>query len=368
MVVVDSWDALVEHYVGGARSSTDRLPDRQEIERLMLGLLGTGGVHLVLVVERDEPSQLDYLVDGVVACALTSSENRLERWTHLKKMRGVRVEHPWYPYTLEGGRFLCISPMPTDFQSRLRLPEPEPDHRTGWLWPGSSDFATHFGRLQNGRMTSIEVDADVPVEAVRLFISPIQSQVLTRGGRLLVILPPSLSALDVWNAFRTVSSPEQFAANVRIFSPSGSGPDGESAELIDKVLVSGPSSEGPPMGTRMPEAARFLREGSGSGVPNLGSVWLNGFRAVSTEGSAPYSPDSFPALVQRSLSGSTTHLLMIGGPTDPLLHSLQEIASVRISLKSRSGRVFVYGARPLTPPLVLTQSDNGAPYRLIRIV
>jgi len=307
-------------------------------------------------------------VDGVVACTLSSAESRLERWTHLKKMRGVRVEHPWYPFTLEGGRFLCISPMPTDFQSRLKLPDPEPEPRPGWFWPGSADFATQFGRLQYGRMTSIEVDPDVPVEAARLFISPIESQVLTRAGRVLVILPPSLSARDVWDTFRMVSSPEQFAANVRIFAPSGIAADGDASELLEKVLVAGPTTGGPPMGTRMPEASRFLREGSATGVPNLGCIWLNGFHAAATEGPSPYSPDSFPALVQKTLSGSTTHLLMIGAPNDPLLRSLQEIASTRISLKSRNGRVFVYGARPLTPPLVLTQSENGAPYRLIRIV
>lgn len=368
MVVIDSWDALIEHYVGGPHAPGSPYPDREEIERLMLGLLGRGGLHLVLVVEREAPSQLDYLVDGVVACVLTSSENRLERWSHLKKMRGVRVEHPWYPYTLEGGRFLCIAPMPSDVRTRLQLPEPEPDPRPQWLWPGSSEFASHFGRLQYGRMTSLEVDHDVPVESVRLVISPVQSQVLTRGGRILVILPPSLSPFDVWDAFRSVVTPEQFATNVRIFSPGGLFADGGESAVIEKVLVSGPTSDGSPMTTRMPEASRFLREGAGTGVPNLACVWLNGLKATPTEGASAYSPDTLPTLVQKTLFGTTTHIIMIGAPNDPFMVSLEEIASARIAMKSRSGRVFLYGTRPVTPPLVLTQSDNGSAYHLIRIV
>ena len=368
MVVIDSWDALVEHYVGSPKVPGAAYPDREEIERLMLGLLGRGRAHLVLVVERDGPTQLDYLVDGVVACVVSSTENRLERWTHIKKMRGVRISHPWYPYTLEGGRFLCIAPMAPEFRTRLQPPQPEPDARAGWLWPGSADFATHFGRLQLGRTTLVEIEPDVPVEAARLLVSPIQSQVLAKGGRILVILPPSLTATDVWETFRTVVPPEQFVNNVRIFAPAGLGPTEGYAEILEKVMVSGPAAGGPSMSTRMPEANRFLREGASAGLPNLAVVWLNGLRAGSPDGSNVYSPETLPAVVQRTLIDSSAHIVMIGAPSDPLLTSLQEIAATRISLKATSGRVFVVGVQPLTPSLVLAQSDNGSPYHLIRIV
>ena len=282
MIVVDSWDALVEQYVGGVKHDSGPYPDREEIERLMLGVLGRGRVHLVLVVEREGPSQLDYLVDGVVACVVTSNEERLERWSHLKKMRGVRVNHAWYPYTLEGGRFLCIAPMPPDFRTQLRPPQPEPDPLPGKLWPGSFDFASHFGRLPFGRATLLEVERGVPIEAVRLLISPAISQVLKVGGRVLVTLPPSLSASDVWRSFRGVLSPEQFVEQVRIYAPSGLNPNEGDVELLEKVTVSGPTAEGPAMTTRMPEASRFLREGNAGGIPSLGVSWVSGLRAASS--------------------------------------------------------------------------------------
>ncbi|MFI5414678.1 MAG: RAD55 family ATPase, partial [Candidatus Lutacidiplasmatales archaeon] len=278
MVVVDSWDALVEQYVGGVQRDAGPYPDREEIERLMLGLLARGRVHLVLVVEREGPSQLDYLVDGVVACVVTSNEDRLERWSHLKKMRGVRVNHAWYPYTLEGGRFLCIAPMPSDFRTQLRPPQPEPDPLPGKLWPGSFDFASNFGRLPFGRATLLEVEPGVPIEAVRLLVSPAVSQVLTIGGRVLVTLPPSLSASDVWHSFRSVLSPEQFVDQVRVYAPSGLNPVEGDVELLEKVIVSGPTAEGPAMTTRMPEATRFLREGNAGGIPSLGVSWVSGLR------------------------------------------------------------------------------------------
>jgi KaiC/GvpD/RAD55 family RecA-like ATPase len=368
MVVIDSWDALVEHYVGAAKPAGIAYPDREEIERLMLGLLGRGRAHLVLIVEREDPTQLDYLVDGVVSCVATSHEDRLERWTHLKKMRGVRVSHPSYPYTLEGGRFLCIAPMAPEFHTRLPQPQPEPDARAGWLWPGSSDYATHFGRLQFGRATLIEVERGVPAEAVRLLVSPFHSQVLSQGGRILVVLPPSLSVGDVWQSFRAVVTPDQFLNSVRVYAPSGPRPSDPDPELLEKVMVSGPVAGGPSMTTRMPEANRFLREGGASGLPSLGVVWINGLRAGASDESSAYSPETLAAVVQKTLSGALVHLAMIGAPSDPLVSGLEEIASTRITMRSRSGRVFVYGDQPLTPPLVLTQSDNGSPYHLIRVV
>ena len=368
MVVVDSWDALVEHYVGAAKPDAGRYPDRQEIERLMLGLLGRGMVHLVLVVEREGPTQLDYLVDGVIACVVSSNEDHLERWSHLKKMRGVRVNHAWYPYTLEGGRFLCIAPMPPEFRTRLERPQPEPDPKPGWIWPGSVDYATHFGRLQFGRTSLLEVDPEVPVEAIRLLVSPLQSQVLTLNGRVLGILPPSLSPGDVWDAFQPLISAEQFVTNVRLYAPSGLASNARNYEMLDKVMVAGPATEAAPMATRMPEASRFLREGSASGIPNLAVVWLTGLRAASAGGAGAYSPETFPGLIQKTLADSTTHIVMIGPPSDPLLDSLRAVASTRILIKARSGRMFLYGIQPLTPPLVLAQSDNGTPYHLIRIV
>jgi KaiC/GvpD/RAD55 family RecA-like ATPase len=368
MVVVDSWDALVEHYIGARKQQGAAFPDREELERLMLDLLGRGRAHLVLVVERPGPTQLDYLVDGVVACVATSNEDRLERWTQLKKMRGVRVNHAWYPYTLEGGRFLCIAPMSPDFRAILQPPEPEPDPHTGFLWPGSSDFATQFGRLPYGRMSVIEVDPEVPVEAVRLLVQPIESQVLSGGGRVLVVQSPSLAPSDVWEAFRPVVSAEAFARQVRIYSPSGLSAVDPNFQILEKVMVPGPASDVPPMTSRMPDAYRFLREGLGAGLPSLGVIWVHGLTSESTEGHPGYSPDSLPGLARRTLANSMTHLIMIGAPPDPLIQSLQGIASIRVALKTRSGRVFVYGVHPRTPPLVLAQSDNGDPYHLIRIV
>src|SRR5579859_1712327 len=65
MVVIDSWDALVERYIGISAHEIG-FPDRGEIERILLDLMVQTPMFLVLVVERTDLSQLDFLVNGVI--------------------------------------------------------------------------------------------------------------------------------------------------------------------------------------------------------------------------------------------------------------------------------------------------------------
>jgi len=368
MVVVDSWDALVERYLGVTRGEAARFPDREEIERLLVGLMGRGQVHLVLVAERDTPTQLDYLVDGVVLCNTQFDGNRLERWLHLKKMRGVRVEHPSYPFTLDGGRFQCIAPLQPNLELSLPEPDPDPDPRPGWLWPGSNQFAANFGRLPMGRITLIETDLDVPAEAVVLFCSPILGYVARQGGRAVHVLPPRASPETVYHAYRSLITPEQFLSSVRIFTSLGGPLHGADAHILEKVMIPGLSPEALGTAPRMPEAVRFLQEGPTSGAANLSFVWLTGLEHAGATISNPYTAQNLPAILQHTLESGNVHAIVVGPTSDPLLAGLREMANVKIEMHSKHGRIFVYGRSPVTPPLVLAVGDPTRPYQLIRIV
>lgn len=369
MVLVDSWDAIVENYLGEPLEDRDGVPDRGEIERLLFRLMSRAQVHLVLIVEGEETSQLDYLVDGVVVCSTKSEGDRRERWTLLKKMRGIRVDNPWYPFSLEGGRFQCIAPISPGIPVELPLAQPEPDPRPGYLWPGHAQFASLFGRLPTGRLTLFEADPDVPIEAVRLLYLPIVSQVLAQSGRLLQILPPATLPEQVWEAFAPRMTPEQFVHSVRLYSSGGPTTSRSDQEAVERVLLRGPAPSGDPFTTRMPEAIRFLREGEETGAPSLSITWLQGLRAAAGGGTAVYTPENLPSLVQQALAIRGMHMIVIGNSTDPLLTGLRELAAIRLGLTDKVGRVFVRGIHPRTPLLVLSASENaGGPYHLLRVV
>ena len=364
IAVVDSWDALVERYLGPPTPGLGGSPDRAEMERLVLDQMARGPIFLVLVVERDERSQLDYLVNGVVATRWEVHDGRPERWIDLPKLRGTRIDHPSYPFTLEGGRFQCILPLAGRFATRLQAGTKEPDTLPGYLWPGSNEFARAFGRLRIGTISTFERDNAVPVPAVRLLINPIVAQVAQHNGRIVHILPPNLPPEEIWQAYLSLMDTGAFLRQVRLQIASGALriPD----EIVPALLPS-PIEMGDPASPRTPEAQKFL-ENAPAGTQSLSVVWISGLRALTATNPVPYTPETLPAIALDYVARGAVHVVFVGVKGDPLLDSLKPIASLQLRLRSRAGRSFVYGETPVTPDYVLSEGDLGSPYHLLRVV
>jgi hypothetical protein len=366
MVVVDSWDALVERYLGPP-SHLEGMPDRAEIERLLLDQMGQGPVYTVLVTERAEISQLDYLVNAVVETRSEDHVSRPERWMYLRKLRGTRIDTPAYPYTLEGARFHCIGPLGHELLARPVRPEPEPSPMKGWIWPGSSDFASAFGRLPVGHLSLIERDSTVPTDSVILLVRPMAAQVALSGGRVLAMLPPSVRGSSVLRAYREYLTDEQMMRQLRF---QLSGPSDDFPEELSRILLPSPTAD--PGGTpgRIPEAVRFMRELEPSGAPNLSVIWVSALRAWGAETGVEPNPATLPGIALNYLSGTPAHTVFVGVADDPLIVALRTMSSLRLRLKSTGARVFAWGEDPPTPSFVLSEGDEatGKPYRLTRIV
>ncbi len=366
MIVIDSWDALVERYLGTAVTGNE-LPDRSELERLLLDQMSRGPIFLVLVVERSERSQLDYLVNAVLESASNGQTGRPERWLYLRKLRGTRIDSPVYPFTLDGARFQCIAPMPAGLLGRNLLPEAEPEVVPGTLWPGCSDFAAAFGRLRVGHLTLVERDLSVPTEALTLLVRPMAGHVARNGGRVLHILPPNIGTEEVLRMYRELLTREQIVRQVR-FQLSAPFPD--VPEDLARTVIPPPVSDSRGTEPRTPEAARFLQEAGRPGSANLSIVWVSALRAFAAARGIDYSPDTLPGQAFAYLSGAPAHSVFLGPDNDPLTACLRTMAAIRIRLTSNAGRVFAWGEQPTTPSFVLSEGDDatGKPYRLLRVV
>jgi hypothetical protein len=366
MVVIDSWDALAERYIGISGHEIG-FPDRGEIERILLDQMVQAPMFLVLVVERSESSQLDYLVNGVLETSSDIRNGRPERWLYLKKLRGTRIDTPLYPFTLEGARFQCISPIGPTLAGRVVRPESEPNSVPGYIWPGCSDYASAFGRLPTGRLTLIERDLSVPIEALILLLRPMAGHVARSGGRVLQILPPTIGPEAVLKTYRELLSPEQIQQQVRF---QLSAPASEQSEEIEPLILPSPMVGPSGIEPRTPEAIRFLSEKGPTGAPNLSIVWISALRAFSAERGVEYNPAALPGLAMALLSGAPAHTVFVGPEDDPLTASLRTMAATRVRLRSNAGRVFVWGEQPATPTFVLAEAEEKAetPYRLLRIV
>ncbi|MCI4338553.1 MAG: hypothetical protein L3J72_04555, partial [Thermoplasmata archaeon] len=364
MVVIDSWDALVESYLGVPIADPE-LPDRPALERLLLRQMARGPVMTVLVLERSEPNQLDYLVNGVLSLQTGQMDERMERWLSLQKLRGVRISTSAYPFTLEGGRFNCISPVAAGFPGTLPAPDPEPDRQPEQLWPGSADFAAEFGRLSHHGITLLRTFPGVPDEAVRMILAPLISHVMDLGGRVLFCPPPGLAPHQLWTLCRSRYSEEQVLRQVRVVAVAGE-PEGEPEE-VRKILIAPAKGPVDPHHVRAPDAIRFFEEGLARANPNLLIGWISGVQSLGVYTGAPYSPSTLPALLRAYTRMPHTHVFFVGEIDDPLTDSLRPLSRIRLRMQYTNGRVFLYGVSPLTPLQVLSVGSSG-PYQLMRVV
>ena len=366
MVAVDSWDALVERFLGAPTPSGVGPLDRAEMEQRVLDRFSRGPFHTVFVLEREDPTRLDYLVDGVISLGRVSAEDRAERWLYLQKLRGVRLDNSSYPFTLENARFHCITPMPAVFNPRLRPADPDPTPVPGSLWPGSTEFAADFGRLSLGHLTLFETEADVPEDAVGLVLAPIISQVIQSGGRVFHVLGPRTFPSAIWEQYRSLVSPEAFQRQVRVQTPVATEED--VGPELKGVILPLPRRSDATVHPRTPEAFRFLHEGTRTGVPSLTIAWAAGLSSLGALTGAPYRPETLPAIMLDYATLANVHAIFVGVTGDPLVESVRSAAVTRILFRSRAGRVFLYGKHPVTSPFVLVDGSDRTAYHLLRVV
>lgn len=375
IVVIDSWDALIEDYLGKPHGAARDLPGREEIERILLGRMQQTPAHLVLVLERREETQLDYLVNGTVVTEREVRAERLERWLHLPKLRGVRIANGAYPFTLEGARFQCIEPIRSYSKLASGKCTPEPDPIPGYLWPGSSDFADIFGRLPLGGISLIETGEGVQRNITDLIADPLVSHTLMKGGRVALTPPVWRTPTEIWEAMRHSVPRHRFLELLRIVDVHGESAKGPSPGKDDlaSILMSIPH---PISGRISPELSSspivsFVRESATDQNPGLLLINATGLEALMARSSPSPEPswrETFPTVLQRIVYRCPLHAMVLGRRDAPVLAAVREVASVQLRMEARQGRTILHGIHPWSPSLLLTDAGVDAPYGLLRVV
>jgi KaiC/GvpD/RAD55 family RecA-like ATPase len=374
-VVIDSWDALVEHYLGQRASRPDFPLERPELERMLLRWMGRAPSHLILILETDQPTQLDYLVNGVVVTRRELVDDRLERWLLLPKLRGIRVANATYPYTVEGAKFQCIEPLSSYSEVHRGQPDPEPDRIPGFLWPGSKSFADAFGRLPVGGMTLFELQDDVPDYVLQRLITPVKVHVARNGGRVLALPAPALSPDEIWGPMEGSRPAGHLAEVFRVLDVSGALERAIKGQSKDRqnglISIKSLPQTAPDRDPEDNEVSRWLKSGVVGGQPALVTMYASALEALAATMKMPITPElaaAMPASIRSMLGSTSLHLIAIGRSDALLLRAIRSLATVHIRLVNRQGRVLLYGLKPWTSGFVLTEGANSGPYELLRIV
>jgi KaiC/GvpD/RAD55 family RecA-like ATPase len=364
LVVLDSWDAIIDQYFERVVGPGEPVPSRSEIERILLRRMTKGNISLVLVLERDTPSTLDYQVDGIVETSRLLKEGRLERWLSIQKLRGVRVSVDTYPFTLTGGRFAAITPAGLGAFDRIHAPAKDPSPEDPGLWPGSTDYAEAFGRLLPDALTLFSLDSAVPREVSRAIAGPMVIQAIQAGGRTVVIAPPSLEPEESYLSIADHLPKDAVRSRLRVMSAL---PRHYQAEGMPEIVLPFDrirwTKEG--LSVPVPDDSEFLQAAPQSADrPNLIVAYLSGLEAMAGAVGAPVVYGILPALAQTVFHKSPAHVIAFGRSDNPLLPTISSPSRSIIDIQYSNGRVFLSGSRPYVSPRILSDQGGTEPYRL----
>lgn len=351
MVVIDSWDAWIENRIGPTALAFDVPTTRWELERTILGQLLRTGAHVLLVAERSEVGRLEYVVDGALSLSVAADEGRQERWIGMSKLRGTRIENATYPFTLEGGRFRAVLPLPSGPRAWQYGCATDPNPSDPWLWPGSDSYARWFGRLPPAGYTLVEADNETPERALWFVLAPMVRSVLRRGGSVALQAPLVLTPTEI----RESLSPD--------------GRDEPGGGLLH-LLPSESAHVGSALDTRT-AMQEFLERTVGRPAPVL--VML--FRP-DTDGADPgaISPVELirEAHAELKPDRGAFGAVVVARDDDPQVGMLRAQSATHLAVRSLRGRLFLHGIRPWTALLVPSAApapdDDAEPYRLVPIL
>ena len=175
-VVLDSWEGLFfESHTMGVEEISKLVEDYE--------------ARFVVVTERREQTDLDYLLDGVVVLRRKFHEGRVVREIELKKLRGVSIKQSRFIFTLDQGKFRFLPPMTAQkISDSISVGEPLPDPKQGIHSSGSEALDSMLGGgFKRGSLDLIEISNDVPFEVASIFLRTILSNFVNNGHKVLYV-------------------------------------------------------------------------------------------------------------------------------------------------------------------------------------
>ncbi len=181
-VIIDSWEAItaqIEH-------------EKEKIESLAAAVTELARheeMNLILVSEKFgiTPTTLDYMVDGVVTLNRLTIDHRSARELELEKLRGVRINQPRYPFTLEGGRFQYIEPFKRkSAEKKIRI-KPVQNTETH-ISTGSEEMDTILdGGFERGSFNVIEMGDDMSIWGYQAIVIHMLINSINQGNHCICI-------------------------------------------------------------------------------------------------------------------------------------------------------------------------------------
>ncbi|UCE72977.1 MAG: hypothetical protein JSV56_08030 [Methanomassiliicoccales archaeon] len=157
------------------------------ITTLQKDLVENSHSDLILVLEKAEIPQLEYLVDGVLSLSMGELDGRRMRELQLVKLRATEIRQPGYLLTLQHGRFHCFEPFIPDYT-----------HANGWEVKPDTDlhYSTGIpdldvlldGGFKKGSYNVVEIGPKVSNEEYHAMVIPILLNFMSQDRGIVAVL------------------------------------------------------------------------------------------------------------------------------------------------------------------------------------
>ena len=176
-VVLDSWEGLFfESHPLGVEEISKLVEDYE--------------ARFVVVTERREQTDLDYLLDGVVVLRRKFHDEKIVREIELKKLRGVSIQQSRFLFTLDQGRFRYLPPFGfADYTKDLEsVGQPISIVKKDAFSTGSQGLDSILGGgLSAGSLNLLQLGNDVPSEVRNLILRTIFSNFANNGHSIVYV-------------------------------------------------------------------------------------------------------------------------------------------------------------------------------------
>lgn len=240
-VVLDSWEGLFfELHSSGV----------EEISKLVEDY----DARFVVVTERREQTDLDYLLDGVIVLRRKFHEGRIVREIELKKLRGVSIKQSRFLFTLDSGRFKYLPPFSPGIIDEVASVGEPIRSKSNRFSTGSSVLDSILGGgYRKGSFNLIEIENDVPSEVRDLFLRTIFSNFINSGCSVLYVPFVGISLEELSDMLPNLSKEtiEKYVSilsyNVDVVASSLCGEMGKDIALINSTITNLGKKTGKPV-------------------------------------------------------------------------------------------------------------------------
>ncbi|HID27137.1 MAG TPA: hypothetical protein EYP22_04820 [Methanosarcinales archaeon] len=323
-IVIDNWYAVTEQ--------TEELRKMAEIE--LIDAIRGLDANLVIVLEQDKQTSLDYPVDAVVVLNKENIEGRCVRELRLNKLRGFEIKQSVYLFTLFGGRFQSFDTFKYPKIEKYKRFISVPDSKTHFS-TGNKDLNEMLEHgYPRGSYVFIEVGKDV--DYATYFLIPILAVAnFVTLGRGVSIIPVS------------GKSPE----NIK-YEASRYGIENEVNSLI-KVSANSLKKDF----QNWNEMVLNLKEKTGESVLRL--IGYDTMEALFGRSAL----SEIISLEAQSISDNKDLGIAIGKDSTPETNKiLADIAEIHLKIEKRNRVLIIYGKKPETGIYAVTPDiSNGYP-------